>query len=239
MLIVIVGESASGKTTFAKALEIEQGYKRVVTYTTRPPREGEKNGIDYFFVTEEEFLTHEDNKTFFETAEYNDWNYGSSIMGLDIENSNYVIILTPTGMRSLLQYVQKYGLSRYIFTCYIKNNRRSRLIKILQRGDNIEEAYRRNLADVGQFDGVENEVNFVLENDGYIKPVNELEKELISKINEFNNNIETEFKLEVRDFIVNALVKKYGNDYNIGLNNGVFTLEDEKTRYALARVMAW
>lgn len=43
----------------------------------------------------------------------------------------------------------------------------TRLIKILERGDDIEEAYRRNLSDVGQFDGIKDEVDYVISNKGY------------------------------------------------------------------------
>ena len=43
-MVVIVGKSGSGKTTLANAL-VAIGYKKVVTYTTRKPRIGEKNGI--------------------------------------------------------------------------------------------------------------------------------------------------------------------------------------------------
>ena len=54
-----------------------------------------------------------------------------------------------------------------IHTFYITVPRRDRLIKILQRGDEVDEAIRRNQSDVGQFDGIEDEVDYVLENEKY------------------------------------------------------------------------
>ena len=48
------------------------------------------------------------------------------------------------------------------------------MIKILQRGDNIEEAYRRNLSDVGMFDGIEDEVDVTIDNPKYEYSVKEL-----------------------------------------------------------------
>ena len=58
MILALVGESASGKTTTANMFaDSDMNFKRVITYTTRPPREGEENGIDYHFVSEEEFDT--------------------------------------------------------------------------------------------------------------------------------------------------------------------------------------
>ena len=49
---------------------------------------------------------------------------------------------------------------------------------ILQRGDNIEEAYRRSLSDVGQFDGIEGEVDYIINNDGYKKSIAEMAQEV-------------------------------------------------------------
>ena len=41
------------------------------------------------------------------------------------------------------------------------------MIKILQRGDDVDEAYRRNISDAGQFDGVADEVDYVINNTHY------------------------------------------------------------------------
>ena len=51
-LILFLGESGSGKTTVQRELE-KRGVKKVVTYTTRPLREGEADGVEYHFITEE------------------------------------------------------------------------------------------------------------------------------------------------------------------------------------------
>ena len=48
--------------------------------------------------------------------------------------------------------------------------------------DNIEEAYRRSLSDVGQFDGIEDEVDYVINNEGYKKSIEEMTKEVLDKI---------------------------------------------------------
>lgn len=53
-IMVLVGGSGSGKTTIAHELQ-EIGYKRFVTTTTRPMREGEVNHVDYHFVTLDAF----------------------------------------------------------------------------------------------------------------------------------------------------------------------------------------
>ncbi len=49
--IILVGKAASGKDHLRRKYE-SRGFKYAVTYTTRPPIEGEVNGKDYFFITD-------------------------------------------------------------------------------------------------------------------------------------------------------------------------------------------
>ena len=57
LLLVLSGPSGVGKTTVAqRLLEANKNLKRVVTCTTRDPRDGEVDGIDYHFLDESEFL---------------------------------------------------------------------------------------------------------------------------------------------------------------------------------------
>ena len=54
MSICLVGKSCSGKDTIAREL-VKLGYERILTYTTRPQRPSELDGVDYHFITENEF----------------------------------------------------------------------------------------------------------------------------------------------------------------------------------------
>lgn len=54
-MIALLGESASGKSTIEKELINKYGLKKIVSYTTRQPRVGEEDGVDYHFVTDAEF----------------------------------------------------------------------------------------------------------------------------------------------------------------------------------------
>lgn len=165
-MIVIVGESASGKSSVAKYLMDFCHYNRIVTYTTREPRENETDGVDYHFIDKKQFEMLKSKDFFAETAEYNGWLYGSAKKDYV---GNAVIVLTPKGLRSI-----KKRKVKDIFSIYLTVPRRDRLIKCLERGDNIEEAYRRNLSDVGQFDGIEDEVDLVLENQNYTYSIKDL-----------------------------------------------------------------
>ena len=165
-MLILVGESASGKSTIEKYLVDHYDYKKIVSYTTRSPREGESDGVDYHFISNEEFLKLKSEGFFAETGCYNGWYYGSSKEDC---TDDKIAVLTPHGMRQL-----RNNPDLKLFIVYIKVPRRDRLIKILQRGDNIEESYRRNLSDVGQFDGIEDEVNHIIKNNNYESPVKDL-----------------------------------------------------------------
>src|SRR3569832_2418640 len=55
ILVVISSPSGAGKTTLAHRLAEQERLEFSVSYTTRPPRPGETDGVDYKFVTEDEF----------------------------------------------------------------------------------------------------------------------------------------------------------------------------------------
>ena len=64
-IIVIVAPSGTGKSTLIERLQQETPeLKWSVSYTTRPIREGEIHGEDYFFISKEEFIQRKDNNEF-------------------------------------------------------------------------------------------------------------------------------------------------------------------------------
>jgi guanylate kinase len=146
------------------------GYNKIISYTTRQPRKGEANGIDYHFISVEQFKSLKEQGFFAETAVYNNWHYGTAKE--DCTNDK-VAVLTPHGLRQISK-LKDIDVTSF----YINVARRDRLIKILQRGDDIDEACRRSLSDVGQFDGIEDEVDFVINNDGYKKSIEKMASEV-------------------------------------------------------------
>lgn len=79
IIFVISGASGSGKTTLAHRLrEQVAGIEKTVSYTTRPPREGEGDGIAYHFVSKQEFTERIKRKAFVEHAEVHGNHYGTS-----------------------------------------------------------------------------------------------------------------------------------------------------------------
>lgn len=77
-IFIITGPSASGKTTIAmEVIKSNLPIAKVITTTTRMPREGEVDDIDYHFVTKDHFETMIQKDEMFEWARYGDNYYGS------------------------------------------------------------------------------------------------------------------------------------------------------------------
>lgn len=165
-MIVILGASASGKTTIANEMMNIHKLKKIITYTTRPTRQGEINGIDYNFVSIDEFKALKQQNFFAETGYYRGWYYGTPVNEC---TDDKVLVVTPAGLRQL-----KNRPDLKITSFYIDVPRRDRLIKMLQRDSDIDECCRRSLSDVGMFDCIENEVDYVIENNNYSKSPLEL-----------------------------------------------------------------
>ena len=78
-LFVITAPSGAGKTSLIEALTGEDpSLKLSISYTTRPPRPGEKNGVDYHFVDDAQFLAMRSRGEFLESAEVHGYRYGTS-----------------------------------------------------------------------------------------------------------------------------------------------------------------
>ena len=93
-ILILSGPSGCGKSTLLKEVykDIEDYYFSIST-TTRAPRVGEENGVDYFFVTKEEFEKDIANNGFLEYAKVHDNYYGTSLKPINkaLEEEKLVI----------------------------------------------------------------------------------------------------------------------------------------------------
>lgn len=95
ILIVLSGPSGSGKSTVINALLKRRNDIRFsVSATTRPPRPGERDGKDYYFISRDEFSRMVDGGAFLEHAEYVGNCYGTPAAPVDADlNAGYNVLL--------------------------------------------------------------------------------------------------------------------------------------------------
>lgn len=80
LVVVISGPSGSGKSTISKSLcEIDDSLRLSISATTRDPRRNEIDGVDYHFLTQEQFENQIEQTTFLEWAKYGSHLYGTPI----------------------------------------------------------------------------------------------------------------------------------------------------------------
>ncbi|TVX86013.1 guanylate kinase [Paenibacillus agilis] len=161
MIFCLIGHSSSGKSTVERNLE-EVGYPRIISYTTRPMREKEKDGVDYHFIERSTFAELEKQGFFAEKARYRDWYYGLSLNGIDYKNKDYIVVVTTHGYDELVRVVGEEN----VIAIHIKVEERERIIRQLNRGDEVDEVFRRIYTDRKDFAGVEDICHFTVINNG-------------------------------------------------------------------------
>lgn len=177
-MIILIGPSASGKSTIEKSL-VRDGFKNIISYTSRPIRECETNHKDYHFITKEDFQEKLNDGFFAEHTEYNSWFYG--IAKEDMKQDS-IAVVEPFGFRQLLKLSEKENFN--ILSFFIEAPERMRLKRMVDRGDNLMEIFRRIFSDQGVFQGIDKEVDYVIENhDGELyKAIENIEIIVIDKI---------------------------------------------------------
>lgn len=146
VIIAICGAAASGKDTLLNVLAPALGATKIISDTTRPPRVGEKNGINYNFITENEFDWRLVNGKYLEFSRFRGWLYGTS---KDVVCGKINIgVFNMDGMLSLYQCKDMYE----IIPIYLKIPVWTRIKRYINRdGKFTWECVRRLFADVRQF----------------------------------------------------------------------------------------
>jgi guanylate kinase len=154
--VILSGKGGSGKDHL-KDIMVQQGLTYAVSHTTRPARNGEINGEDYYFVEESEFDSMESNSQFYETALFNGWKYGTSVSEFQ---SKTIFIMTPSGISSLSEEDRLESV-----VIYIDIPEEIRRERLLRRKD-ADDVDRRILADEVDFSEF-SDYDFVLESPNF------------------------------------------------------------------------
>lgn len=187
-MLVLCGKSAAGKNYFLRLLT-ELGMRQVVTYTTRPIREGERDEVDYHFIPDWLFDKLQSDNFFAETTEYQvangeTWKYGSAVSDY-LDDSNSVIILNPIGIKEL----KKKNISMCVFFLNAKEN--TRMYRLKKRGDDKNEIARRIRADDEDFKDISKYAQYVVITDSGID-AKCLAKEIYELYQTYQKDVQTE-----------------------------------------------
>ena len=156
-IFVFMGKSSSGKDTIFKTISNDLDNILTTTlYTTRPIRDEEINGIDYYFVSDETHEQMKQDNLVIESRSYNTvhgiWTYFTAATNIDLIHNNYMIINTLEGYEKFKEY---YGEDKVI-PIYIEVEDGIRLERALirerkQSTPKYEELCSRFLADQKDF----------------------------------------------------------------------------------------
>ena len=147
-IYAVVGNTLSGKSTLVRDLVTSTGIKQVVTYTTRPMRKGERDGVDYHFISSEEM----DNGNYFGRRDfytvYREEPYSYAMSKDDmLPFGDAIIILDPQGVRAVKDEIGH----QQVTVVYIDAPIDLLIERGKHRGDSEEEVQRRLHADKDLF----------------------------------------------------------------------------------------
>jgi len=146
MLIVISGPSGSGKGTIIKEV-IKKIPELIysVSYTTRPKREGEIEGKDYFFISKDEFEKLIDEDFFIEWAKVYDYYYGTSkefVLNNLNDNKDVILEIEIQGAKKIREIYDKKNVI-FIFIAPPDFKELEKRIMNRKRGETEEEIKKR------------------------------------------------------------------------------------------------
>lgn len=189
-IFFVMGKSSSGKDTIYKELlkDKKLKLKTIVPYTTRPMREGETDGKEYFFVSEDTMKQMDAEGNIIELRRYDTiygiWNYFTANDGqVDLDINSYIMIGTLESYSKIKAF---YGEDN-VFPIYINVNNGERLRRAMAREEKekvpkYDEMCRRFLADEKDFSDEkikENAISKFYENNDLLICINEIKNDII------------------------------------------------------------
>ena len=151
-IIAIMGEAGTGKDSLMQEiLKLKPEFHEIISCTTRPKRQGEIEGVNYYYYTPEQFGDRVLHDEMLECTVFNDWFYGTSYDSVRSDCIN-IGVFNPTGVESLLA---RPDVDVKVIRVVAED--KTRLIRQLNREEwpDVREIVRRFNADWMDFDGIE------------------------------------------------------------------------------------
>lgn len=155
-IIVLASESSGGKDTTAKALIDKFGWHFAISYTTRPKRDSEVDGVEYFFIDNDEFDKKFEDGELFEKTLYTPngkrWQYGLGKNSF-ADNNTSVVIVNPHGLEQLMKSDIADRLIVFKLKCPMEDRIKRYLNRDTVTNDIKIELVDRILKDIEDFEG--------------------------------------------------------------------------------------
>ena len=174
-LIIITGPSGVGKGTVVKELlDRNKDIWLSISATTRNPRVGENDGLNYYFISEERFKDMIDKKEFLEWAQFAGNYYGTPLSSVNEKIEKGFIVLLEIEVEGAKQIKEKFPESLSIFL--LPPSKAELEKRIRNRGTEKEEAIDRRLSRADYEIASSDEFDFVLTNHDVDETVKEVFK---------------------------------------------------------------
>ena len=201
-LIILSGPSGAGKGTIHnELLRIDDNLTYSVSMTTRSPREGEKEGVDYFFVSEEQFKKEIKNKSFLEYALVHGNYYGTPRKSVLESLDKGLDVILELDIQGALKIKESYPDGIFIFI--MPPSMRELKNRLVKRGtetkDKIIERFKNAYKEINEI----SKYNYVVINDEVDKAVEKVraimlaERCRVDRIEEFDVNNQEELLHEL------------------------------------------
>jgi len=145
LLVVISGPSGVGKGTVRKALFDMPNHDLIysVSMTTRPPRPGEVDGVDYYFVSKEEFLKRISENKFLEWAEFVGNYYGTPLDKVEEQLDNGKEVVLEIEVEGALQVREKSKDAVFVFI--VPPGKKALYERLIKRGTDTPETIKKRM----------------------------------------------------------------------------------------------
>lgn len=157
--IFLVGLTGAGKTTVAKKLEENYGFKRSITVTTRQPRQNEVNGKDYHFIHPKIFKTMVDHNMFMETDSHTldgkTYHYGS-LKADYLDDEDRVFTISPAAIDMI-----KKAIPDSLVIC-LGVNLIDQYERLVNRGDDIETMRERMQKEAFEYADIKEKSDYII-----------------------------------------------------------------------------
>ena len=165
MLIVISGPSGVGKGTVRKALFEKRGHRLVysISMTTRKPRQGEVDGVDYYFVSREEFQKRLDKNQFLEWAEFVGNYYGTPKDKVEEQIEMGKEVVLEIEVNGALQVLSKVKDAVSIFI--VPPGKQALYDRLRRRGTEPEEVIQERMAKANREFQLAHKYDYIVVND--------------------------------------------------------------------------